>query len=224
MRILYVEDEKYLAEAIVHTLNKEHIGVDWASDGEQGLDLALENPTYDVIVLDIMLPKLSGLDILKTLRERTIQTPIIMLSALSEVEDKIRGLDSGADDYLAKPFKTAELIARLKALVRRPPLQAADVIEYEDLTYNPKDRTLNDTPLSEKEAAILELLLKTPGATQSKEHILAYVWGNETFGDENYVEVYMSHLRKKLAKLSQKTEIKTVNRLGYKLCPTSQKA
>lgn len=224
MRILYVEDEKYLAEAIVHTLNKEHIGVDWASDGEQGLDLALENPTYDVIVLDIMLPKLSGFDILKTLRERKIQTPIIMLSALSEVEDKIRGLDSGADDYLAKPFKTAELIARLKALVRRPPLQAADVIKYEDLTYNPKDRTLNDTPLSEKEAAILELLLKTPDTTQSKEHILAYVWGNETFGDENYVEVYMSHLRKKLAKLSQKTEIKTVNRLGYKLCPTSQGA
>ena len=110
MRILYVEDEKYLAEAVIHMLKKAKIDVDWADDGEEGLELALK-PIYDVVVLDIMLPKMSGLEILSAMRARDIKTPVIMLSALNEVEDKIRGLDTGADDYLAKPFKTAELIA-----------------------------------------------------------------------------------------------------------------
>lgn len=122
MRILYVEDEKFLAEAVIHILKNHKIMVDWASDGNEGLKLALK-PSYDVIVLDIMLPGLSGLEILTTIRSRGVKTPVIMLSALNEVEDKIKGLETGADDYLAKPFKTTELIARLKALVRRPPIQ-----------------------------------------------------------------------------------------------------
>ena len=132
MRILYVEDEKFLAEAVIHLLKKEKIDVDWAEDGASGLELALK-PNYDVIVLDIMLPKLSGLEILETIRGRGVKTPVIMLSALNEVEDKIKGLETGADDYLAKPFKTAELIARINALVRRPPLVDAKVLSYEDL-------------------------------------------------------------------------------------------
>ena len=111
MRILYIEDEKYLAEAVIHLLKKEKINVDWTGDGEEGLELALK-PNYDVIVLDVMLPGISGLEILQTVRGRGIKTPIIMLSALNEVEDRIKGLDYGADDYLAKPFKTAELVCK----------------------------------------------------------------------------------------------------------------
>ena len=145
MRILYVEDEKFLAEAVIHLLKKNKINVDWADDGEEGLTLALK-PSYDCIVLDIMLPKLSGLDILKVIRNRGVKTPVIMLSALNEVEDKIRGLEQGADDYLAKPFKTAELIARINALTRRPPLADDEVMEYGDLSYDVNNRTLNGEP------------------------------------------------------------------------------
>ena len=217
MRILYVEDEKYLAEAVIHLLEKEKINVDWAADGEKGLELALK-PNYDVIVLDIMLPKLSGLDILQTVRGRGIKTPIIMLSALNEVEDKIKGLDYGADDYLAKPFKTAELIARLKALVRRPALIDAKKLQYEDLELDLTNRTLNGAELTDKEAGILEMLMKTPESAITKEQILAHVWGLESEFEENYVEVYVSYLRKKLKTLKSKVQIKTIRGLGYKLC------
>lgn len=217
MRILYVEDEKYLAEAVIHLLKKEKINVDWAADGEEGLELALK-PNYDVIVLDIILPKLSGLDILQTVRGRGIKTPIIMLSALNEVEDKIKGLDYGADDYLAKPFKTAELIARLRALVRRPALAEVEKLEYEDLKLDLTNRTLNGAELTDKEAGIMEMLMKTPGSAITKEQILAHVWGLDSEFEENYVEVYVSYLRKKLKSLKSKVQIKTIRNLGYKLC------
>ena len=217
MRILYVEDEKFLAEAVIHLLKKEKINVDWASDGEEGLELALK-PNYDVIVLDIMLPRLSGLEILTTMRGRGIKTPVIMLSALNEVEDKIKGLEYGADDYLAKPFKTAELIARLRALVRRPALQDAKVLHYEDLELDLTNRTLNGVELTDKEASIFEMLIKTPGSAVTKEQILAHVWGVEAEFEENYVEVYISYLRKKLKNLKSRVQIKTIRNLGYKLC------
>lgn len=216
MRILYVEDEKFLAEAVIHLLKKEKIAVDYAADGEEGLELALK-PNYDVIVLDIMLPRMSGLEILRIMRERGARTPVIMLSALNEVEDKIKGLDLGADDYLAKPFKTSELIARLNALVRRPPLVEAKVLNYEDLKFDLTNRTLNGLELTDKEAGIFEMLIKTPGSAVTKEQILAHVWGNEAEFDENYVEVYMSYLRKKLKTLKSRAAIKTIRNLGYKL-------
>ena len=216
MRILYVEDEKFLAEAVIHLLKKNKINVDWADDGEEGLTLALK-PSYDCIVLDIMLPKLSGLDILKVIRNRGVKTPVIMLSALNEVEDKIRGLEQGADDYLAKPFKTAELIARINALTRRPPLADDEVMEYGDISYDVNNRTLNGEPLTDKEAEILKMLLKTPESTITKAQILAHVWGNDAEFEENYVEVYVSYLRKKIAKVSKKIKIKTIRGLGYKL-------
>ena len=216
MRILYVEDEKYLAEAVIHLLKKEKIAVDWVADGEEGLDLALK-PNYDAIVLDIMLPKLSGLEILKIIRERGIKTPVIVLSALNEVEDKINGLEMGAEDYLDKPFKTAELIARLSALVRRPPLMDAKGLNFEDLKVDLTNRTLNGVELTDKEAGIFEMLIKTPGSAVTKEQILAHVWGNESEFEENYVEVYISYLRKKLKSLKSRAEIKTIRNLGYKL-------
>lgn len=216
MRILYIEDEKFLAEAVIHLLKKEKIAVDWAADGEDGLELALK-PNYDAMVLDIMLPKMSGLEILKIVRERGIKTPVIMLSALNEVEDKIKGLDLGADDYLAKPFKTSELIARLNALVRRPPLMDAKVLNFEDLKFDLTNRTLNGVELTDKEAGIFEMLIKTPGSAVTKEQILAHVWGSEAEFDENYAEVYISYLRKKLKNLKSRAQIKTIRNLGYKL-------
>jgi len=216
MRILYVEDEKFLAEAVIHLLKKEKIAVDWASDGEEGLELALK-PVYDVIVLDIMLPKLSGIEILKIIRQRGLKTPVIMLSALNEVEDKIQGLDNGADDYLAKPFKTAELIARLKALARRPALIDAKVLKFEDLELDLSNRTLNGAEITDKEAGIIEMLIRTPGSAVTKEQILAHVWGTDAEFEENYVEVYISYLRKEMKLLKTRSEIKTIRGLGYKL-------
>ena len=216
MRILYVEDEEFLAEAVIHLLKKEKIAADWTGDGEEGLELALK-PNYDCIVLDIMLPSLSGLEILETIRKRGVQTPVIMLSALNEVEDKIKGLEKGADDYLAKPFKTAELIARINAITRRPPIAEAETLEFQDLKFDLTNRTLNDEPLTDKEAEILSMLMKNSGQAITKEQILAHVWGSDSEHDENYVEVYMSYLRKKLKTLKSKAEIKTIRSLGYKL-------
>lgn len=216
MRILYVEDEKYLADAVVHLLKKSDIAVDWVADGEAGLELALK-PNYDCLVLDIMLPKLSGLEILQAVRRRGITTPVIMLSALAEVDDKVHALEAGADDYLAKPFKVTELAARLKALQRRPPLRSAHVVKYADLEYNIDDHTLNQLPLTAKEAELAEILLRYPEQVQSKEQLLARVWGNEANVNDNYVEVYVSYLRKKLKELHSSARIKTIRNLGYKL-------
>ena len=220
MRILYVEDNQYLADAVTHMLRKAKITVDWVDDGEKGLEMALK-PIYDVVVLDVMLPKLSGLDILKTMRDRNVKTPVIILSALSQVEDKVRGLQVGADDYLAKPFKTSELIARINALTRRPPMQDSKEILFEDLAFDTQNRTLNGLSLTQKEAEVLKLLMQNPGVTQHKTHILAHIWGTETYGDENYVEVYVSYLRKKLKQLNSRAQIKTVRGLGYKLVARS---
>ena len=217
MRILYVEDEKFLADAVIHLLKKSDIEADWVADGEEGLSLALK-PNYDAIVLDVMLPSLSGLDILAAIRKRGVKTPVIMLSALGEVEDKIKGLETGADDYLAKPFKTSELVARLKALVRRPPIATEKTLKFKDLSLDLENRTLNGIDLTEKEAGILEMLIKNPETTKAKENILAHVWGADAYAEDNYVEVYISYLRKKLRDLKSKVEIKTIRNLGYKLC------
>lgn len=216
MRILYVEDEKLLADAVTHLLEKASINVDWAEDGEEGLRLA-QKPVYDAIVLDIMLPKMSGLEILEIIRKKGIKTPVIMLSALSEVEDKVKGLEIGADDYLAKPFKTKELIARLNALTRRPALRESKTLKFADLTFDPESRTVNDLSLTEKEADILEMLIKSGDKAVQKDYILAHVWGADMMTEDNYVEVYMSYLRKKLKSLKSQVKIKTIRGLGYKL-------
>lgn len=216
MRILYVEDEKYLADAVIHILKKAHIAVDWASNGDIGLELALIT-NYDCIVLDIMLPKISGLELLKILRKRGIATPVIMLSALSEVNDKVRALDIGADDYLTKPFKTTELIARIKALTRRPPLQPENILTFGDLSYDRNMRSLNNLALTTKEAELLEILIRHPKQVHPKSSLLSYVWGADASTSDNYVEVYISCLRKKLKWLKSSVKIKTMRNLGYKL-------
>jgi len=216
MRVLYVEDEKFLAEAVKHNLEKNGFKVDLAFDGEDGLNSAVDN-IYDCVVLDVMLPKLSGIEILERMRNKKISTPVIMLSALSEVEDKVRGLDSGADDYLAKPFKTVELIARINALARRPAEVQDRKICYSDLEYNIDEKELNGVNLTAKEADIIHELLKTPEKIVKKEYLLSKVWGGETYGEDNYIEVYVSRLRKLLKGLQSKVKIKTVRGFGYKL-------
>ena len=216
MRVLYVEDEQFLADAVKHNLEKNGIDVDHAADGEDGLDKAVSN-IYDCIILDIMLPKLSGIDILKRVREKKISTPVIMLSALSEVEDKVHGLDAGADDYLAKPFKTVELVARINALLRRPSEVKDDVYTFGDLNYNATQKTLNGCALTAKEADIIHELIKADGRLIQKEFLLSKVWGGEAYGEDNYIEVYMSRLRKTMRNLGAKTQIKTSRGLGYRL-------
>ena len=167
MRVLYVEDAELLASAVKHNLEKQGITTDLVSDGEEGLDKALKD-IYDCVILDIMLPKLSGTDILKRMREKNVQTPVIMLSALSEVETKVGHLDKGADDYLAKPFKTAELIARIKAVVRRPKTVDLTKITYSNLVLDKSNATLNGEQLTAKEAEIITVFLKNPDKLISK--------------------------------------------------------
>ena len=186
------------------------------NDGEAGLENAMSD-IYDCVVLDIMLPKLSGTDILKRMREKNVQTPVIMLSALSEVETKISHLDHGADDYLAKPFKTAELVARIKALVRRPKTIDISDITYGDLVLDKTNATLNGEQLTAKEIEIIAELVKSPEVLISKEHLLAKVWGEDGLGEDNYIESYMSRIRKLLKKIHSKTRIVTIRGLGYKL-------
>ena len=216
MRVLYIEDEKYLADAVKHNLERQGISVDLSSDGEDGLDKALKD-IYDCVVLDIMLPKLSGTDILKRMREKKVNTPVIMLSALSEVESKISHLDKGADDYLAKPFKTAELIARIKAIVRRPQTIDNATITYNNLTLDKTNATLNGEQLTAKEAEIVNEFMQSPNKILSKEYLLAKVWGEEGLGEDNYIESYMSRIRKLMKKIHSSAKIITIRSLGYKL-------
>ncbi len=216
MRVLYVEDATLLAGAVKHNLEKQGITTDLASDGEEGLDMALKD-IYDCIILDIMLPKLSGTDILIRMREKNIQTPVIMLSALSEIETKVEHLDRGADDYLAKPFKTVELVARIKALLRRPKAVDNNTISYSNLVLDKTNATLNGEQLTAKEAEIIAEFIKNPSKLISKEYLLAKVWGEDNICDDNYVETYISRIRKLMKSIKSHAKIVTVRGLGYKL-------
>lgn len=216
MRVLYVEDATLLANAVKHNLEKQGITTDLANNGEDGLDMALKD-IYDCVILDIMLPKLSGTDILKRMREKNIQTPVIMLSALSEVETKVGHLDKGADDYLAKPFKTAELVARIKALIRRPKAIEIGTITYSNLVLDQAKATLNGEQLTAKEVEIITEFIKNPDKLISKEYLLAKVWGEDNVCDDNYVETYISRIRKLLKNIKSHAKIITIRNLGYRL-------
>lgn len=216
MRILYVEDEKFLAEAVKHNLEKNDIDVDLAFDGEEGMNMSMLD-IYDCVILDVMLPKFSGLEILQRMRQKEVNTPVIILSALSEVDDKVSGLNAGADDYLAKPFKTAELLARIAAVSRRPAKIQGQRLAYKDLTYDSDEKALNGTALTTKEAGIIRELMTTPEKIVRKEYLLSKIWGGEAYGEDNYIEVYMSRVRKLLKKLGSKVQIVTIRGLGYKM-------
>lgn len=221
MRILMVEDEKYMAEAIEQVLKKNNYSVDLAFDGEYGLDCGLSG-IYDIIILDIMLPKMDGIGVLKELRKNGIEVPVILLTAKGETEDKVIGLDSGADDYLAKPFKTEELMARLRALSRRKnELIKDNILQYADMELNPLTLNLScgseEFKLTLKECQLLELLIKRKDIIISKDSIIEKLWGYETCAEDNNVEVYISFLRKKLSRIKSQVIIQTVRGAGYVL-------
>ncbi|AST58425.1 DNA-binding response regulator [Thermoanaerobacterium thermosaccharolyticum] len=221
MRILMIEDEKYMAEAVAQVLKKNNYTVDLAYNGEDGLDCGLSD-IYDIIILDIMLPKMDGISILKELRKNGIETPVILLTARGEIEDRVRGLDSGADDYMSKPFHTDELLARLRALGRRKSELINDgILKYGDIELNPYTLQLQcgdkETVLTLKESQLLELLIKRKGMIVSKENIIEKLWGYDTDAEDNRVEIHVSLLRKKLAQLDSGIYIHTIRGAGYAL-------
>lgn len=222
MRILVVEDEKYLAEALLQILSQHNYTVDVSLDGESGLDNALSG-IYDAVVLDVMLPKMNGFEIVRSMREEKISTPVILLTAKSDVEDRIYGLDCGADDYLSKPFDTGELLARIRALTRRGSevilnnneLSAGDVrIDRNSLKLRGNEK---ETTLTKREFELLEYLIINKKITVSKEQIIEKLWGFDSEAEANHVEVYISFLRKKLAFVSNSVTINTVRGMGYQI-------
>lgn len=222
MKILVVEDEVQLADALTEILKRNKYSVDTQYEGIGGLDDALTG-VYDCIILDIMLPGMNGIDILRNLRKEKVMTPVLLLTARSEVEDKINGLDCGADDYLTKPFVTGELLARVRALTRRKGGEMIDEnkMEFNGLELNKSTSSVvyegNDVKLSLKEYQIMELLITNPKQILPKERIIEKIWGYESDVEYNNIEVYISFLRKKLAVISAPVQIKTARGIGYSL-------
>jgi len=222
MKTLVVEDEHKIANAIKKGLEQEAYAVDAVYDGESGLGLALSEE-YDVIILDLMLPKIGGIEICRQLRKNQVHTPILMLTAKGQVKDKVEGLNAGADDYLVKPFAFAELLARVKALTRRPRNSIGPVLTVEDLSLNTLSfevkRADKNIELSKKEFALLEYLMRNRGRVLTKDQIINNVWNYDADVLPNTVEVYIGYLRNKIDKLFKDRPplIRTVRGFGYKI-------
>lgn len=220
MKLLLCEDERELSNALRAILRHNNYTVDAVYDGEDALSYA-EADEYDGIILDIMMPKMNGLEVLSTLRRHGNNTPVLILTAKSETEDKIAGLDLGADDYLAKPFDMGELLARVRAITRRGTGTAVDTIRYGDLTLDKQSFELSTSNssirLGGKEYGIIELLISNPARLISTEKIMERVWGYDSEAEINVVWVYISALRKKLLQIGSTVEIKASRGLGYTL-------
>lgn len=220
MRALIVEDDRALARTLGEMLKSAHFESDISYDGESGLDNGLSD-TYDLIVLDIMLPKKDGFAVAKELRQARIDTPILMLTARTETGDKVRGLDSGADYYLTKPFEMSELLACVRALTRRQGEVVMDELTFGDLTLNLSTCDLcygdKKVRLGKKEFSIMRIFMANGAAIVSKETLINKVWGFESDAEDNNVEVYISFLRKKLAFLKAPVQIATLRKFGYRL-------
>ncbi len=225
MKILLVEDEKRMSEALCEILRQEKYDTDAFSDGISGLDAA-RSGIYDLLILDVMLPGINGFDIARTVRKEGIQNPILMLTARSDTDDKVSGLDSGADDYLTKPFETKELLARVRALLRRNNLQKTDdtgnLVSGDLKLDRNRSMLINtengmDVRLSEKELHIMEIFLANEGTIIEKEQLAVKIWGFDNEAEYNNVEVYISFTRKKIQFLASMMEIKAVRGLGYEL-------
>ncbi|MCI9485613.1 MAG: response regulator transcription factor [Lachnospiraceae bacterium] len=222
MKLLLVEDEKRMVQALSELLRQEHYEVDACTDGPSGL-AAAEGNLYDVIVLDVMLPGMSGFEIAKSLRRQGIRTPILMLTAKSELDDTVEGLDSGADDYLTKPFMARELLARLRALLRRNLPSGDGTLSFGDIALDTNTVSLVCTAtsqrvrLSEKEYRILEYFIVNQKRVLTREQLAEKVWGFDSDAEYNNVEVYLSFTRKKLAFVGAKTSIKALRGIGYEL-------
>lgn len=220
MQVLIVEDDIRLAQALGQILEENHYQVDLVHDGDQGLAYA-ESGSYDVIILDVMLPRKSGLEVVAELRRANVATPVLMLTARTTVQDKITGLDSGADDYMTKPFSPAELLAHLRALTRRQGQVVFEKIDFGDISLNLESHNLScgskSINLSYKEFSIANILISSKGQIVSKDMLISKVWGVESSAVDNNVEAYISFLRKKLKFLGSNTQIETVRKVGYRL-------
>ncbi|GAA0817266.1 response regulator transcription factor [Clostridium tertium] len=221
MKLLLVEDERELSEALFQILTNNKYSVDAVYDGEDGIDYALTG-VYDVIVLDIMLPKLNGLSLLKQLRKSGISTPVIMLTAKSQIEDRVRGLDLGADDYLTKPFATEELLARLRSITRRKGNVVNDnILTYGDISLNLDTYDLDvnneNIRLTLKEFEIIKYFMERPKCVVSKDDLITKLWGFDSEVEYNNIEVYISFIRKKLTYLKSNVSIVTIRGVGYRM-------
>ncbi|MBE6679260.1 MAG: response regulator transcription factor [Ruminococcaceae bacterium] len=222
MKVLLVEDEKRMAQALCGILSIEKYEVDYYADGADGL-CAIESGIYDIAILDVMLPGIDGFEIVRKARKKGVRTPILMLTAKAELDDKVNGLDGGADDYLTKPFMTKELLARLRALCRRGSNMLDGVLTFGDISLDANRSTLFCTVtgqsvlLSEKEYRILEYLIGNCGQILTREQLAVKIWGLENEAEYNNVEVYMSFTRKKMKFVGAKAEIKAIRGVGYEL-------
>lgn len=219
MRVLIVEDEIRLAQTLWDLLEMERYTVDISHDGENGLDNALSG-IYDIVILDVMLPKLDGFSVLRRLRQNKQTVPVLMLTARSELTDRVEGLDCGADYYLTKPFEPKELLACIRALTRRQPeLRLSNTLSFGDLQLDLDAVTLScgekSVRLSRREFDMMELFMQNKQSVLTKEHLLLKLWGYESNAEDNNVEVYISFLRKKLDYLRSSVRIKTIRMVGY---------
>jgi heavy metal response regulator len=223
MRILIVEDEAGVAGFVQQGLSESGYAVDIARDGTEGLEYALAFE-YDAVVLDIMLPKMNGLDVLREMRNKRVKTPVLLLTARDGVDDRVHGLDVGADDYLVKPFAFPELLARLRALLRRPPLQTGTLLGISDLEMDLALREVRragkSIELSPREFSLLELLLRHPNQVLTRTQIIEHVWNFDFYSDTNVVDVYIGYLRRKIDRDSAYPLIQTVRGVGYRLSET----
>ena len=218
MQALIVEDDVRLASALARILNENGYVTDVVHDGQDGYDYA-SSGIYDVVILDVMLPRKNGCRVVEELRRARIDTPVLMLTARSEIPDKIEGLDSGADDYMTKPFSPAELLAHLRALTRRQGQVVFERIEAGDLSLNIESRDLNgkSIALSFKEFELARILFSNPGQIVSKDTLISKVWGVESTAVDNNVEAYVSFLRKKIRFLGSGVSIDTIRKAGYRV-------
>ena len=220
MRLLIIEDEHRLSDAISHILEKNHYHVDAVYDGEDGYHYIMSG-IYDLVILDVNLPKMNGFEVLERVRDEGNQTLILMLTARSQIDDKVEGLTLGADDYLPKPFATKELLARIKALLRRSQTTIDDVKVFGDISYDSLNFRLSkehkSVDLTHLEGQLLDLLMTRKHMIISKDMIISKLWGFDTRADDNNVEVYIFFLRKKLKYLNSDVVIKTSRGIGYSL-------
>ena len=220
MKILVVDDEPVLLEQLRETLTSQKYDVDTADDGESALDKLFDN-LYDLIILDIMLPKVDGLTVLREIRKARVKTPILMLTAKGSVEDKIKGLDYGADDYLAKPFAMAELMARIRSLLRRASDHRDPLLTISDVSLNTKTRQISKrgitVELTPKEFSILEFLLYNKNRSVSRFTLAEHVWGDEfdPFTMSNFIDVHVKNLRRKIGDTDKKKIIRTIRGIGF---------
>lgn len=224
MRVLVIEDDSGIAQFLQQGLSENGYVVDVAEDGQIGLDYAQAHE-YDLLIIDIQLPQLDGLSLLRQVRSEGVATPVLLLTARSEVQDRVQGLDAGADDYLIKPFDFTELLARIRALLRRPPLQNDAVLQVGDLELDTLQRVVRRgdrvIELSPKEFSLLEYLMRHPHQVLSRTQIAQHVWSFDFYSDFKVIDVYIGYLRRKIEPQDQPRLIKTIRGVGYCMSPAA---